>query len=329
MQHLLAIDRLDGSVPARTDFESFYQEIFKAFSAMPLTRLHADMESRRIDSVVDGRIWHQRIMENVRPDVRPVALQGIQSDDRIQKISTDIAIYNSKDSRNIIFNRDLSDTLSSLSVDVGVEAFPQINAYLEIPNLYDEDGDKIEFLFVHLLEEGGLKILSMHGMTDSRHVLGGRYELIAGSKFSDAMYDTNSEGHVVGEYVNGVFQQRRTKSKGHDLTDKNWVRTVVNCLLYLSNPDENLKTQTNTFATKKKKAETQKKIYTQKPFIRVGDDFQRTVLMKETEFGVRGHFRWQPCGPQRSQVKLTLVKPHKRTKKTIQEELSNPLKVDS
>jgi hypothetical protein len=51
----------------------------------------------------------------------------------------------------------------------------------------------------------------------------------------------------------------------------------------------------------------------------VGFNFKKPTVYSVDRTSVVGHFRWQPCGPQRAQVKLIWIEAHERTFKTSQE----------
>ena len=53
------------------------------------------------------------------------------------------------------------------------------------------------------------------------------------------------------------------------------------------------------------------------PVFLVGFDWKKNRLYKMSSTDVAGHFRWQPCGPGRSQVKLIWIDDHSREYKNV------------
>jgi hypothetical protein len=104
--------------------------------------------------------------------------------------------------------------------------------------------------------------------------------------------------------------------------------TFANLLIYISNPTDEFKKEFNSFSSNNKKCQKEKLEYTQKPFIRIGYDATFLRLVTETEFGVRGHFRWQPFGVGRVQRKLIFIDPFTKTQKKFIEVDKDYIPVD-
>ena len=89
-------------------------------------------------------------------------------------------------------------------------------------------------------------------------------------------------------------------------------RLLFNLMIYTINPNDDFIEQFNKYSSKIKKRKTQKKIYTNKPFIKIGFDAEFLRLITIEEGVVKAHPRWQACGPNWSQRKLIIVTPHPR-----------------
>lgn len=97
------------------------------------------------------------------------------------------------------------------------------------------------------------------------------------------------------------------------------INLAANLLIYISNPNEEFKTQYNEFSKDNKKAQKEKLEYTSRPYIVLGNGPEFLRLVVEESVDVSGHFRWQPCGVGRTQRKLTFIKPHVRNYKKFRE----------
>jgi len=87
---------------------------------------------------------------------------------------------------------------------------------------------------------------------------------------------------------------------------------VINLIIYTSNPNEEFKKKFNEFSPKHKVAQKERLEYTEKPFVEIGFDAEFLRLLTVEVGMVRPHARWQPCGPNREQRKLIIVKAHER-----------------
>jgi hypothetical protein len=85
-------------------------------------------------------------------------------------------------------------------------------------------------------------------------------------------------------------------------------------IIYITHSNNDLTEEINDFAKKKSKRVAQEKIYTQKPYIFVGRNFEVPRSVITGEVSVKGHWRWQPHGPQRAFIKHIYIEPHVRNK---------------
>jgi hypothetical protein len=111
----------------------------------------------------------------------------------------------------------------------------------------------------------------------------------------------------------GIATTRQDKEEA--ILSTHITRIALNLLLYVSHPNEDFIEELNRFSTKRSKRDAEMKIYTDSPFIKIGfgEDFLRLIVSENVN--VSDHFRWQPYGPKRSQVKLILIKAHQRVYK--------------
>lgn len=99
---------------------------------------------------------------------------------------------------------------------------------------------------------------------------------------------------------------------------KNFLATSLKCLAYICSQNPDLEFEK---APENKRKNPKKRIdfYKKNPMFNVtlvGKSFHG-VTYHTDQWGVSGHFRWQPCGPQRKQIKLMWIKDHVKTRKNL------------
>jgi hypothetical protein len=119
-----------------------------------------------------------------------------------------------------------------------------------------------------------------------------------------------------GDFENIVEDNARILIDECDDKDPNARLTIffLQIVAFISNQGFELQEELNEFSTKRSKRDAEKKLFTSLPYVVVGKDYHGRKFSVDGT-AVSGHFRWQPCGTQRSQVKLVFVKPHERVYK--------------
>ena len=87
---------------------------------------------------------------------------------------------------------------------------------------------------------------------------------------------------------------------------------ILNGIIYIYNNSEEMLEKLNQFSESNIKRKKETKLYTSKSYVNLGLNAQFLKLLLESEIGVRGHFRWQPCGTGRKDFRLIYVRPHAR-----------------
>jgi len=116
-----------------------------------------------------------------------------------------------------------------------------------------------------------------------------------------------------------------TKVKEDGDTLKENVQRVMNCIIYINSQEPDLqKTVPDFNLTVKRKRELAEKGMGLNefalPIINVSWNYKKPTIYNMDSSFVETHPRWQPCGPNRSQVKLIWVKEHERHYKNVREE---------
>lgn len=96
---------------------------------------------------------------------------------------------------------------------------------------------------------------------------------------------------------------------------KERVQTILNLIIYTTNPNDEFIEEYNKFNTSHNKAQKERQKYTSMGYTLIGHDAEFLRLIKTREGYVAPFPRWQACGPNHSQRKLIIVKGHPRTYK--------------
>lgn len=94
--------------------------------------------------------------------------------------------------------------------------------------------------------------------------------------------------------------------------DIDGLKLFFNLLIYVTNPNEEFVAQFNKFSPNNRIAQIEKNEYTTQAYVPMGIDAEFLRLVTTDSFDVRGHWRWQACGPEHSLRRLTFIKPHTR-----------------
>lgn len=233
--------------------------------------------------------------------------------------------YLENNGRNYIFEKSLTEALSETKLDLKVKYLPkEFTAFLDFKNLHDQDGDLIKGVFVdirntpsHNLCMGFLayhKELNSHTIGHLNIPLGHPEESIEKiiknhKEIIQTISDEDMEKIKSGEHINNLKSIKKVIEEANYYKH---IKAVFNAILYINNSSEQIAEEKNIFSEKKSKSEAQKKIFTQKIFTVFGKDFTLPREYTCGQVGVKGHFRWQPYGPERSFVKHIYIMPHVR-----------------
>lgn len=199
---------------------------------------------------------------------------------------------------NYVFTKGLTEALKNTSADVKCSIIPkEFCGYITMPNLFDNDGDKIIGCFIYLTNNEMYGLAFTDGLNAMPH-------------FHFLLKDTQMLSEVVKQYDYVELSPKgKFKSEGA-LFD--FQTTLINGLIYIASTDADISYKVNNFSTKKKKYETQKKIFSSNPFHSVGENF--TLVRKEmrNDISVVSHWRWQRHGKGLNLHKLIFIKEHMR-----------------
>lgn len=233
--------------------------------------------------------------------------------------------YLESDSKNYLVEKNLTKALLDTKLDLKVKYLPKkFSAFIDFKNLIDQDGDEIQGVFVDIREipkpnfyMGYLALNKDLNSYTIGHLNIPLYDL---EENIETIIKRHKEVHQVlseedylkikkGQEVEGL---KSIKKVYNEANYYNHIKAIFNTILYINNTPELCQEEENIFSDKKSKRETQEKIYTHKKFIKLGKGFELPREYTCGTVGVRGHFRWQPHGPERSLIKHIYIKPHTR-----------------
>lgn len=224
-----------------------------------------------------------------------------------------------KKPKNYVVSKPLSEALARTKQDIKVKHLPDtFSAYVEIPNIYDEDGDKIIGSFVNIVvNTEGYRFLQIAYVSDIEKMISG-FLMIPLKKLE--------ENDSLADVINGCSRKvTKPSADGKSIvieedsfsTLDSGAKIIINAVLYITCSNADLVNEINTFDSKPSKYNIQKKIYTPKPYTVVGRNFQMPRIssgFKCGEFAVTGHWRWCPCGPGRLQHKWVFIEEYTKNK---------------
>ena len=214
-----------------------------------------------------------------------------------------VALYQQKNGKNYVFTKELANILAKTKADIPLKYFPdQFSGYFEIPNLKDLDGCPFLGLFVNIYQ-GCIQFTGVIRDDGCFPLVYLQLKIDKTKTFKEII--EKSKG-----FVHKVDRTREEKNLGPQYYS--FYHVIGNALAFVCNSEYTLEEERNTFATKIGKLTAQKKIFTSLPYVVVGKGYHgRTYHVDEAV--VSGHYRWQPCGPERSKIKLIYINPHVRT----------------
>ncbi|MDB4330455.1 hypothetical protein N9948_01905 [bacterium] len=252
-------------------------------------------------------------------------LPYVAKDESLKVFLRTFKAYKENPTKNFIFTKNLSKALEETKLDIKCKFLPkEFTAFLDVKEMYDQDGDHVKGVFVHITQDplpmmflGCLCYSSEYKVHTISHLNipitepdQPLAEIVKSyDEISSEVDEETIEKLKKGEYVDilNKLDKKVEQAKYHK-----HLHTIFNCILYIHYSPELCVAQENDFSTKKSKRETQKKIFTPKKFFIMGKDFSFPKEYTCGEVGVSGHMRWQPHGPERSLLKHIYIKPHTR-----------------
>lgn len=213
--------------------------------------------------------------------------------------------YNDSTRKNYIFSHNLTEALSKTKIEQDTTIFQEERSfYFEMPSLTDSDL-QVFCIYGFTIKVGDRFMLIIYLFVKHKLVwrtIDFTFQIQEGQSLASEF-----ERIMIGDTLDEFHNSSKINYK-----DVSIYRTILNGIIYIYNNCEEMDEKLNEFSSKKSKLEVQAKIYTSKPFVELGSNFTFLKMIKDQEVDVRGHFRWQPCGEKRQQVKLIYISPHNR-----------------
>jgi len=227
--------------------------------------------------------------------------------------------YINSDSRNYILSKPLATALASTKTDIKCSYIPRnINGYVEIPDLYDADGEKILGIFFHTKDYPGERGDNRE-ITIGYIVLDKKMNTPTPCMLNVFFKDTDLLKDVVKKFpYMEVNYLKASVDQPAELS--NFMATIINSLIYIFNTSEKLTEEINDFTGSKKAKQRQMNMYTSAPYTYVGRGFSLPKSFG-SEHIVSGHFKWQRHGVGNLLVKHIYVDPYPRNREQVQHEV--------
>jgi hypothetical protein len=230
----------------------------------------------------------------------------LKQDVSIRSFFIAYTLYEENKGKNYVIGKNLSKALFNTKTNVSCSRLPKtFHGFIYLPNLKDNDGEDLLGVFCNI-NQGELRL----GFISKNVTIG----FLSLELENDATVESIQ---IKNAYHQAIFDYD-TKESLYTKTDisPKWehLGILLNSIIYITNSDENLVEEVNQFSQKKNKVATEKKIYTSLPFVRVGFNFHlpKTFVYSVDSTLVRGHWRFQPCGPERAFIKHIYIEPHTR-----------------
>jgi len=220
--------------------------------------------------------------------------------------------YNkSSDTNNYIISKPLASALSLTKTDIKCSYIPKdINGYMEIPELYDADGEQILGIFFHTgVQDQDRELTIGYMVLDKLRGTATPCMLNVFFKDTDLLKD------VISKFPYTEINYSKPTVE-HSAVLTNFMATIINALIYIHNTNEELVEEVNYFTGSKKAQQRQGAIYTPQPYTLVGRNF-RMPRAEASEHMVSGHFKWVRYGAEHSLIRHQYVEPYPRGKKSI------------
>lgn len=304
MQEIILPDMLDGSVPIKNEtllMIKYICDYAKYITPHSVNSIHIQQPSEKEEIQFDD------------------LLSILNRDESLKIFLRSYYEYKTHSHKNYVVAKTLTHAFSQTKIDIKGKYLPKdFTAYFEIRGLKDNDGEEIKGVFTRIANNSlVVGILTYNPISTGYSV----------SHFnSDLPKDEESIADKIKSfpYIEiGANLKNKTKSEVIDLIREgstpeikefvpeyhNYIHVIFNCILYVTHCSE-LKDEINTFSTKRSKREWELKQYTKKSYTFVGRNFQVPKSYSAEDILVRGHWRWQPHGPERSLLKHIFIDPY-------------------
>ena len=203
------------------------------------------------------------------------------------------------DAKTYILSSNLENILKDINLNISSSFLPKsFSCNLVFNDLLDGEGEEVLNVTVLRHQNSGV---------DSLYI---NYVGNQGGVCTDTTFLDKEE-----KPLEALFADMPAKGGTRFKNPYSFYKRIINTILYIFGGNEEFETTLNEFSTKKRKREAQKKIFTTLPHIKLNRTFEELSFVSDESYSVSGHFRWQPCGPKRSKVKLIFIRPHTRTMK--------------
>lgn len=259
------------------------------------------------------------------PDLAKLVLDSLQQDDVVLRSCLSYWLYKeSKEKRNYIVSSNLTKCLSKIKMDIPVKALPKddVRFYFQFNNLFDDESNLVKGCFCCFnTDENNKRYIILSAIAEIKDERCTYYTQESASIYLLDKYDT-LETLFKNEFIPTDYTKINggmTCTNGDEsLFKTTTIRTILNAMLYVTNPNEEFKEEFNIFAKKESKLKVQKNIYTSKKFTKIGygedTEFLKLLVTKVTD--VAPYWKNQPYGPQRSLRKYILCSGYERKQKS-------------
>jgi len=305
MQQILIPDYLDGSAKTnRVDIQglSVIASLYEAITEVSDTQLNIN------------NLKLKEISEKIGIDLFPY-INILEKDSSVKTFLRAYKGYRENNGGNYIFSKDLTKALKYTKLDIKLKLLPKkFNGFLHLPNIKDYDGDTVKGVFVHISDRFTPSIF-LGVLVENKYT-----RKLSVSHLNIPLNEKdNTIENIIKKYKHVSLIPSEGMSPDNPIFIKveeqgkytSHFKTIFNAIIYIHN-SEKLVERLNEFSPKKSKRLTQKKIYTEKPFYLIGEDFNLPKVYTTSEIKVRGHFRWQPYGANRLKRKLIYIEPYKK-----------------
>lgn len=199
--------------------------------------------------------------------------------------------------KRFIPSNNLIDAMRSLEPNIGYDHLTVGDrVYFEMPKGVDYWDEPLKCIYISIPEMiDNVKIISISGIFDSLASFHIRVPVTPGDSIEDSYKKICDKSRLPSNLNNGI-------------------KTFLNLLIYAKGDNEEMISCLNNFPKNSNDSQKLRLEYTEKPFFKLGMNAELLNLNLVHEFGVRGHFRWQPHGEKMSKVKLIFIQPHKRSR---------------
>jgi hypothetical protein len=227
-------------------------------------------------------------------------------------VSLLFALRELKENENHVFSKSLTKALIDTDMEIGRKYLPDnYCGFFKMEGLVGYHNAPSVGVFVQIGDhENGKKFLAVVSIDKEQN---GHYSTsyckinLDKETLKECVFSVGKLKHDVLDEESLVIGKRIEEIK--EVPD--FFKAAINGLLFATYTETEL--ELSKFEGNKNAQETQRKIYTNLPYKYHGRDFKlpgRETYVDATI--VSGHFRWQPCGPERKSVKHIYIEPHVR-----------------